>query len=47
MPPGEHSFTVIVHDTDGHTSAASNAATATIGNAPPAAVADLKATVNA
>jgi hypothetical protein len=47
LPPGEHSFTVVVADTDGNLSAASNAAAATIGNAAPTAVSDLKATVNA
>jgi hypothetical protein len=46
LPAGEHSFTVVVHDTDGNLSAASNAAAATIGVAAPAAVADLKAVVN-
>jgi hypothetical protein len=46
LTPGEHSFTVIVQDKTGAVSAPSNTATATIAAAAPAAVSDLKATVN-
>jgi hypothetical protein len=46
LAPGEHNFTVVVHDTDGNASAASNAAVVTVAAAPPAAVGDLAATVN-
>jgi large repetitive protein len=46
LSAGEHSFTVVVHDTDGNLSAPSNVAAATIGTAAPAAVTDLKAVVN-
>jgi hypothetical protein len=47
LPAGEQVFTVVVHDTDGNASAPSNAAAATIASAAPAAVSDLKVTVNA
>ena len=45
---GDHTFTVVVNDTTGHKSAASNPFTATIAaiSAAPSAVADLSGTVN-
>ena len=46
---GDHSFTVVVRDTAGHSSAASNVATVTVPAtlANPSAVTDLTATLNA
>lgn len=46
---GTHNFTVVVNDTTGHSSTASNVFTETVAAtlAPPSPVADLKGTVNA
>jgi hypothetical protein len=46
LPPGDHSFTVIVHDATGGVSAASNAASVSVPEAAPAAVSDLAAVLN-
>jgi hypothetical protein len=46
LPPGDHSFTVVVHDATGGVSAASNAAALVVPESPPAPVTDLAAVLN-